>query len=354
VSDITAEKLARVMAENFGRVAVMNAEGDFLRVLGGRYSSGQVNLEILKKGWTGDEPFRDDRVGRDGTYVRNPLIVLGMAFQPTLLETLGNANIFDGEGVFARFLYAVPGSNLGNRKTGEAVPPLDRRAARSFDTNLQLLLDSPPASVDEKKRTWVPYRLQFSEEAKESFNAFEAEVERMLRPDGELSAIEAWGGKLVGNVARISGIVHLASLRAENLPWEGSKVSKASVDAAISIGRALITHAHVVFGDVLETNQRLRLARYFFRRIKELAVRGPLHEQDLFQACKGKKNIRTMPDLRGLLRFLESRELVRVIKQDSTGGRPRSGLVLLNPKATEDIPKRLKSPSQDGGKEGDK
>jgi hypothetical protein len=354
VSDITGERLAQIMAENFGRIAVMNAEGDPLRVLAGRYTNGETTLEILKKGWTGDEPFRDDRMGRDGTHIPNPIIVTGMAFQPAVLSTLRNAEIFSGEGVFARFLYSVPPENLGKRKTGESVPPLDEDAAEEFSKKLRALLYSDPFHKDEEAGVWVPFTLDLSEEARSSLHVFEQEVEQMLGPGGTLNSIEAWGGKLVGNAVRIAGIIHIATLLEKDLPWKDSKVPVGAMNAAISIGHALISHAHVVFGDLLDRDERRKLARYVLTRAKAVAERETLTERNLFQACKSKRGISTMTDLRDYLRVLEAHHLVQVIRQESTGGRPASPLIHLNPKLSENIPKSLKSPVRSGGKEGDK
>jgi replicative DNA helicase len=66
-------------------------------------------------------------------------------------------------------------------------------------------------------------------------------VEPQLAPYGELSHVSDWGGKLVGAVARIAGLLHMA-LHYNAEPWE-SVIALETVEHAIQIGYYLIPHA---------------------------------------------------------------------------------------------------------------
>jgi hypothetical protein len=113
--DCSVERLPGLMQENGGRMAVLSAEGDVLAIMAGRYSDRGPNLLIFKKGHTG-ETFQSDRVGRKGEYIQTPALTLGVAFQPSVLRDLFKVPALRGEGLLARFLYAVPTSRVGHRK----------------------------------------------------------------------------------------------------------------------------------------------------------------------------------------------------------------------------------------------
>ena len=65
--DITPEKLTGIMSDNNGRAAILSAEGGIFDVLAGRYTSGNVNIDIFLKAHWGDS-IRVDRQGRQSEY----------------------------------------------------------------------------------------------------------------------------------------------------------------------------------------------------------------------------------------------------------------------------------------------
>jgi hypothetical protein len=93
--------------------------------------------------------------------------------------------------------------------------------------------------------------LPFSDLAAERLRAFARAVEPRLAPDGDLDPIVDWASKVVGAVARIAGLIHLASLPQPDdfdpavtpgLPLSiamergaGGEVSLASVDVALFV-----------------------------------------------------------------------------------------------------------------------
>jgi Protein of unknown function (DUF3987) len=51
-----------------------------------------------------------------------------------------------------------------------------------------------------------------------------------------------WGGKVVGAVARMTGLLHMAEHAGAEAPWD-IPVSEVTVEGAIRIGMYLIEHA---------------------------------------------------------------------------------------------------------------
>jgi Protein of unknown function (DUF3987) len=119
VDDVTPERLAAMLAEHGGRLALLSAEGGLFEVAGGRYSDGVPNLDVLLKSHPGDD-LRVDRVGRGPVHVRHPALTLGVAVQPEVIRELARKAVFRGSGLLARFFYSLPESTVGRR---DARPP---------------------------------------------------------------------------------------------------------------------------------------------------------------------------------------------------------------------------------------
>jgi len=266
---------------------------------------------------------------------------MGLTIQPSVLGTLQHARSFRGEGLLARFLFATPKSPIGARRTGVDVPPLDEEARRRFEQGLRTLLELKPADVDEDG-WWKPHVMELSREARQEWSDWDAEVEAQLRPGGDLSGIPDWGGKLVGNTVRIAAILHAANaVERGTSPTEGP-VSGETMRAAVSLARTLISHAVEVFGS-LDMTPEIRLARYVLDRILSAPNHANLTKRDLWHRCRGKKEIQQTDDLNQPLALLEDHHHLRVTDQGSTGGRPPSPMIVLNPAVPENMTKSTKS-----------
>jgi hypothetical protein len=110
VDDCTSEKLAGLLRDQGGRIAVMSAEGDVFDLMAGRYSSNNTsNFAVYLKGHAGDT-LRVDRVGRAPEFVQAPALTVGLAVQPDVIRGLAEKPGFRGRGLLGRFLYALPAS----------------------------------------------------------------------------------------------------------------------------------------------------------------------------------------------------------------------------------------------------
>jgi hypothetical protein len=234
---VSSEALAKLLAEHDGRFAVMSPGGGVFELMAGRYSAnGAPNFEVYLKGHAGDT-LLVDRVSRSRERIVDPALSVGLAVQPEVISGLADKPGFRGKGLLARFLYAVPESLVGYRKSGAAVPEAVRADYRQkVRALLELRLTSFTSS-----------ELIFTAAARAEIETFEAEIQVQLRDFEILGELKDWGSKLPGAVARLCGILHMAH-QAEQLASLDVSISLETVRHAIIIGRYLIPHAIMAFG----------------------------------------------------------------------------------------------------------
>jgi hypothetical protein len=306
-SDVTPEKLASLLHENGGRMAVLSAEGGIFDIMAGRYSSGLPNLDVYLQGHAGD-PIRVDRRGRPTEFINRPALTVGLAVQPYVLERAARVMDFGGRGLLARFLYAVPAHNVGYRRTAAA--PMPATIRQQYDTTLRALA----ASFD---RFTERVTLHLSPETDRLFLGWRDQLEPRRRPDADLGHLQGWTSKLDGAVARIAGLLHLAGTITTG--WE-TPVAAETMAAAIEIGQYLISHALEAFG-MMGSDPRLEAAR----RIAAWITAGEhrrFTKRDAFRALRGQALFPTTERLGLGLAALEELAWIRQIPTDHAPGRP--------------------------------
>jgi hypothetical protein len=175
VDDITPEKLALVMAQNYGRVAIVADEGGIFDIAGGRYSkSGDVNLDIFLKTWAADTPYLCNRVGDAGQSIRieKPLITFVLSVQPDVFNNLQGRREFRGYGFLARFLYLFPPSMAGRRMKEPAL--MDAPIVDEYNANMRKILE---IECPEAKGCFLAKVLKLSDEARQVLMDFKGELE---------------------------------------------------------------------------------------------------------------------------------------------------------------------------------
>jgi replicative DNA helicase len=227
VSDATPERVASLLSENAGRMSVLSDEGEICAIIAGRYGG---SFEVFLKAHSG-QVIAIERQGRDRVHVRRPALTLGLAVQPDVLETLARKKALRDRGLLARFLVAVPSSNVGFRQI--AAPPVPLDVVATYAANLTTLVVN---HSDSERETQA---LSLTPEAHGAFVAFETKVEAMLRPDGQLGSLASWGSKLAGAVARLAGLLQCA----RSTETESETIDAEAVAAAIQIGEYLVPHA---------------------------------------------------------------------------------------------------------------
>jgi hypothetical protein len=314
VDDCSPERLASLLAQQRGRMAVMAPEGDVFDLMSGRYSpNGSANFGVYLRGHAGDD-LRVDRVSRKPEFVRAPALTMGLAVQPEVVQGLISRPGFRGRGLLGRFLYGMPPSMLGQRDVD--APPVLEPVREAYHHNLTVLLtmDGGPETDD-----WgqpVPQKLVLAPDAASSFLTFRRELEPRLGGLGDLGYISDWAGKLAGAVGRIAGLLHMAENVSLVEPWT-EPVSHETVRAAIRLAdEFLIPHALVAFAQ-MGANPAEADARHI---LEVLANRGisSFTKRDLFQIVKGR--FKTMGPLDRALEVLEEHGYIRFRNETSRGG----------------------------------
>jgi replicative DNA helicase len=269
--DTTPEKLAMLLYEQGGRIASMSGEASLIGQIAGRYSSTGPRVEVYLAGHAGDL-LRIDRVGRDPLSVESPALTIGVAVQPGVLEGLAEIAVLRERGVLARFLFSLPVSPLGTRKT--ITTPLSGNLRFHYEVLLERLLSHTRGMhLDGKPYTRA---LHFDAEAQALLDTFQDEIEPKLGEFGELAQIAGWGGKLVGAVARIAGLLHAAA--DPDRPDTGP-VSAATLSGALEIGRYLLAHAKAAFV-LMGADKAVADAKHILRWIERNA-KAEFSERDL-------------------------------------------------------------------------
>ncbi|WP_445184425.1 YfjI family protein [Pseudonocardia sp. Cha107L01] len=237
VDDITPERVASVLAEQSGRLAILSDEGTIFSIIAGRYS-GNVNTNVFLKGYSGTQ-LRVDRAARPAELVENPALTLGLTVQPAVIEELGHTAMLRGSGFLARILFSLPTSMVGHRNNRPN--PVPEAVEQNYDDHLAHLARTLAWLVE-------PAVFQFSAQADDAMADLQDEIEIRLEPHrGDWAHIGDWGGKLAGQTARIAALLHAAT-HPDNP--EKQQVSGDTFDKARRLADYYGAHALAVFDHI--------------------------------------------------------------------------------------------------------
>ncbi|WP_314171477.1 DUF3987 domain-containing protein [Streptomyces winkii] len=318
--DSTPETVTSLMAEQGGRLAVMSAEGGIFDIIAGRYS-GAPNMEVFLKGHAGDR-LKVDRRNRE-EFMEAPALTMGLAVQPSVLEDIGKNRGFDGRGLLARFLYALPDSLVGYRKIGPA--PVQASVAARYERNVTALT----LSLAERAE---PYVLRLSPDAGAELLGFEERIEPQLRArGGKLGHVGKWAGKLVGTAARIAGLLHVAARLEDGY---GTPIEPSTMTSAIEIADYFADHALTVF-DLMGADAAQARAQSLLEVLHANAWET-VSRRDLF-AKLSRSEFPTVADLEPAVALLEEHGYLRTHTPPRTGkrGRPPAPRYLIHPQVRE-------------------
>jgi len=323
--DCSPEAVAKLLAEQNGRIAIMSPEGDIFDIMAGRYSNGVSNLGNFLKGHAGDT-IRVKRINRPPEYVKAPALTMGLSPQPDVLRGLMEKPGFRGRGLLGRFLYALPTSPVGYRK----IKPkgMSPEIRKNFHKGIKKLL-TLPVGANEKKKP-AAYTLRLSPEAEARFNRFEEWLEPRLRPFADLGGMTDWGAKLAGAVARIVGILHMAGNVDNTTPWSLPVVAQ-TVENAVKLAKLyLIPHAKAAYAE-MGADPEIDATRYVLNWIQEKGV-DRFTKKELHQEVRGQTRFRRVKDLEPALNTLIEHGFIReaVVRKTKPGRRP-SPLYRVNP-----------------------
>ncbi|MDD2768068.1 MAG: DUF3987 domain-containing protein [Methylococcus sp.] len=306
-NDSTPERSQQLLVENGEAISQLSDEGGGFQVMAGAYSGGMGSLDVYLQGHSGSA-MRVDRGGRMA-HLDRPAVTMGLMLQPGILAEVGKNRRFKDSGLLARFLYAIPPSNVGQRDVRQHVSiPEDIR--QDWEAGLFRLLEGRTDPVS------APRTLTFGAGAKECWLSFAEEIERQHGAGNPLEHITEWTAKLPGAVARIAGLLHLA------VQGPGVEVIGLDpVERATELGRLLIPHALAAFG-LMGMAKQEEDAHALLRWIRT-GQRRTFRARDAHQALRARFARKEQLD-RALVTLEEWQVLLgnRQVPASERGGRP--------------------------------
>ncbi|MFF7713451.1 DUF3987 domain-containing protein [Streptomyces sp. NPDC007988] len=303
--DITPEPLAQQLAVH-RCLAALSPEGDLFDIIAGRYSA-KPNLGVFLQAHKG-ERLQTDRITREQPSVDKPALTIGVTPQPAVLQDLADAHGARDRGLLARFLFALPASNLGYRKTRTA--PVPEPVAQQYSNRLASLLRTLYALPE-------PVTVPMSARADHAIERLQEELEASLRPEQRLSHLLDWAGKWVGATARVAALLHLGNHVGSDT-W-GRPVGEDAVARAAEITRYYTDHALAVF-DLIGSDPATEAAQTildWLRRPKADGTwRTAIKRRD---AVAASRRFRTVAQVEPALALLESHGYLRTDEPTKTG-----------------------------------
>ena len=244
VGDVTPEKLAELMGQNGGRIALMSDEGGIFDTMSGRYSS-MPNLEVFLQGYSGTPITVDRRNMEDSIRIERPALTVGLTVQPKTINDVVRNSTLDGRGLVDRFLFVQPESTLGKRDHALALAiadaPATQKAADAYTAKMLQLFEE----VDRRDVT-----MTLSKKARLLWLEWVSALEPRLDEDtGDLATLGGWGSKMFGNLMRIAGLLHVAE-SVEKGKWPPLAIDEAAMKRAIEIADYLVEHAISLRGEI--------------------------------------------------------------------------------------------------------
>ncbi|MBX9670497.1 MAG: DUF3987 domain-containing protein, partial [Candidatus Obscuribacterales bacterium] len=321
----TVEGLEKRLEQYGGRWSFFSDEGGVFEIISGLYSGGKVNLNTLLKAHTGQD-ISIMRASREAK-IKSPALTVGLMVQPGVLESLGESKKLRTTGGLARFLYACPESNIGERDNtlvAKVMPELKKEYQRIIWNMLNV-----PLEADSRLLAIEPAGLQ-------CFLDFSQGVENLLKDGAPLHHVRDWGSKLAGAGLRIAAIFHLIEQAAKDRIGRENdycdlEIKEETLREALEFCSVLISHAVYAFWSMCG-EQAVSDASAIIKRM--LKSPTPVPESDLkhMERFRQRRLSGDQNRFKIAIEELQSRNIVRQVKINSKGpGRPALPHYELNP-----------------------
>lgn len=311
--DTTSERCQSLMVENGERIAVLSDEAGIFLIMAGVYSGGVASLDVFLQGHAGTA-MRVDRAGRMA-HLDRPALTFGLALQPGVLADVAGSRRFRDSGLLARFLFALPKSNVGRRDVRRHAP-VPHEVASAYEVALMRLLE------DVSVKAQAPRVLKLTAEARECWYQLAEEIEREQGDGGRYESFSDWTSKLPGAAARIALLLELAECGGD-----APVVGLASMERAARLARLLIPHAQAAFG-LLGTDAVDADAAAIVKWIQACEL-AEFKRSEAQKAMEGR--FRSVDRLIKAMERLETCDVVRFFKRPNPGA-PPSPMYRVNPK----------------------
>lgn len=309
--DVTPEMLEKLLQENNEKIGIISAEGGLFSSIKGKYSDVS-SYEVYLAGYSGDR-MSTHRLTRDKIELDNPMISIGVFAQPSIIESLPR-DFFD-RGLMARFLYSLPKDNRGDRAIRPK--PKDPAITQKYYDNIMALMSADTTGVT----------LRMSDDADINVQLMQEEIESRQKPGNDLAEnddIGNWGGKLVGHMMRLAGLIHMS----KTLGSHDLEVRRDTIHAVEDLKDYFISHMKKAF-HVSNSDQDTIDAQYLLDKIIEHSVDGRIKNQDLWQQVK--KKFKKSRDLQMVLEELEERSFIKLRDLKVNGRGKPARFIILNP-----------------------
>ncbi|MGE4286941.1 MAG: YfjI family protein [Phycisphaerae bacterium] len=282
-ADATPEKLALLMSQNQGKMAIFTAEDDPVQQMAGKYRDGKVDCNLILQAFTGDS-ITQDRIGRDNVKIDHPALTICLCVQPVVLKKL-DSEYFTDKGLLPRFTFLYcPGRATFNWEA----PELETELKWNFFNKIEELL-----RADNKTESKAVIR--FSPEATEVLRKF---CEDYQEQEGSLRTWQVRHRARVGMLAAILELYHSGS----------ETVSAERMEQAVILADYLEKHAAAVYG-ISTDAQEESLDRRIIKWITEVNDNRYFQKRELWQWIKG--NGLTASDVYRRLPEIEERGYIR-------------------------------------------
>jgi putative DNA primase/helicase len=324
-TDSTFEKLHEILSRNpAGLLVVRDELTGWLAELDRDGREGERSFFL--QAWSGDQPYKLERIGRGSIYVPAVCVSLIGNIQPARLRwyladaVRGGAN---DDGLFQRFQVMVwPDPPKGDWKLVDR-PPNARALAiaeRVFTQLANLPVDDPPV------------QLRFGPEAQALFEAWWRDLEKKVRSESGLAPVMvAHLAKYRSLMPSLSALFEMADRLADGGHLRDVVyASRDHAEEAIAFCGYLESHAQRVYACVV--SPECRAARELGKHIKRSDIPQSFTTRDVY--IKGWSGLDKPETARAALSVLEDAGWVRrvVSGAPSTGGRPAENWIV-NPKA---------------------
>jgi Protein of unknown function (DUF3987) len=185
---------------------VFTSEGATL--VGGHAFNQEVAMQtgaLLNTLWDGN-PIRRARVLTGNAFLPGRRCSVHVMMQCVVADKLLGDEVLDGIGLIARMLLVDPESTIGSRLFSEA-PAKCADVMRAYSAHIMELLTRQPITAPDCPDVLDPPAMTLTAEARNLWVAFHNEVERDLRPGGELHPIRAFGAKMSEHAGRLAAVL---------------------------------------------------------------------------------------------------------------------------------------------------
>lgn len=203
-NDLTPEVASTMLSrQRTHHLAILSDEGGVFEVLTGSRYADRLNLDVFLKSHSGSL-IQVDRINREPERINRPMMSLGLAVQPAVLQEIGKSKQMHGRGLLARFLWCVPQTLRGQRLID--APQVPEAIRDQYGAGMREIASAAHGQEQ-------IHQIMLDDEAHGVFMAYQAQLEPRLGEGAELEPIIEWASKLAGAVLRIATLVACARER---------------------------------------------------------------------------------------------------------------------------------------------